>query len=106
MPCATTSSSGGSASSARKCARRGAGKHAAGRCAMRSILFLFLAAVVPGAAAEPVPHAPTPEDAVPDAILGKAPPLRGRSVQYYPDHPATVGYLAEPAGEGPHGAVI
>jgi len=73
---------------------------------MRSILFLFLAAVVPGAAAEPVPHAPTPEDAVPDAILGKAPPLRGRSVQYYPDHPATVGYLAEPAGEGPHGAVI
>jgi len=56
--------------------------------------------------AEPIPSAPTAPDAVPDAILGKAGPPRGTPVPYYVGNPKAVGYLAEPAGPGLHGAVI
>ena len=46
------------------------------------------------------------EDRVPAAILGKGAPPAGHDVRYFEADPATVGYVAEPAGEGPHGAVI
>ena len=40
---------------------------------------------------------------LPAAIVGQADELRGESLNYYQD---AQGYLALPAGEGPHGAVI
>ncbi len=51
---------------------------------------------------------PTPplERQVPAAILGKGQPPAGESVAYFAGDPATRGYLATPAGPGPHGAVI
>ena len=51
---------------------------------------------------------PTPpaSQRVPTAILGEGAPPTGTDLRYLPDDPATVGYLAEPAGAGPHGAVI
>jgi len=45
-------------------------------------------------------------ESVPDAILGKAGPPSGEALAYFDADPATVGYLALPAGPGPHGAVI
>lgn len=53
-----------------------------------------------------VPYEPTAEDALPSAILGEAAPPQGTSVSYFEEDDRTVGYLAEPSGEGPHGAVI
>ncbi|MFQ5741719.1 MAG: dienelactone hydrolase family protein [Acidobacteriota bacterium] len=53
-----------------------------------------------------IDYSPTAENELPLAIVGKAPPPRGRHIQYYPGHPKTRGYLALPAGKGPHGAVI
>ncbi len=58
------------------------------------------------AMAEPVPYAPTAEDQVPAAILGKGGALKGAAVGYYAADPKTRGYLAIPAGKGKHGAVI
>lgn len=55
---------------------------------------------------KPITAAPTAEDALPPAILGKAGPPTGKAVQYVPQDSATTGYLALPKGEGPHGAVI
>jgi carboxymethylenebutenolidase len=49
---------------------------------------------------------PTAPDAVPDAILGKGAPPAGTALDYFVEDPKTRGYLAEPAGPGPHGAVI
>ena len=51
---------------------------------------------------------PTPpaSERVPSAILGEGAPPTGKDLRYVADDPATVGYLAEPAGAGPHGAVI
>ena len=46
------------------------------------------------------------EDAVPAAILGKAPPLKGEDVAYFEADSDAVGYLSAPESEGPHGAVI
>ena len=57
-------------------------------------------------AAEPVPYAPTADDAVPDAILGRGGMPRGAPVAYFARDPNARGYLAEPSGPGPHGAVI
>lgn len=45
-------------------------------------------------------------DALPPALLGKAPALRGESVAYFGDDPAARGYLTLPTGPGPFGAVI
>jgi len=59
----------------------------------------------PGAA-DPVPYAPTKPGQVPDAILGKGAAPRGETVHYFPADPKAAGYLAVPAGPGPHGAVI
>lgn len=57
-------------------------------------------------AAGAVPYAPTADDELPPAIVGHAGPLAGDAVGYYPANPATRGYLAVPAGPGPHPAVI
>ncbi len=46
------------------------------------------------------------DDAVPAAILGEAPPLRGEGVAYFDGDPDAVGYLSAPESGGPHGAVI
>ncbi|HSR49475.1 MAG TPA: dienelactone hydrolase family protein [Acidobacteriota bacterium] len=48
----------------------------------------------------------TGEDQLPSALLGQAPPLQGDPVAYYPDDPKSLGYLAVPDEDGPHGAVI
>ncbi|MFK7885344.1 MAG: dienelactone hydrolase family protein [Gammaproteobacteria bacterium] len=43
---------------------------------------------------------------IPDAIAGRAGEPAGRNVSYFPDNLNAFGYLAEPAGDGPHGTVI
>lgn len=64
------------------------------------------ASEVAGAETSRIPLAPTAEDALPPAVLGAAPPLRGQDVAYFADDPATRGYLAVPEGAGPFPAVI
>lgn len=54
----------------------------------------------------PIPSAPTGDDQIPDAIVGRGAPPAGVTLAYFEGHPDTVGYLAEPAGPGPHGSVI
>jgi carboxymethylenebutenolidase len=73
---------------------------------MRIAIATCLAACTLAAGANPVPHAPTGDGAVPDAILGKGAAPMGRTLNYYPANPDTRGYLSEPSGPGPHGAVI
>jgi carboxymethylenebutenolidase len=58
------------------------------------------------AAAGPIPYAPTSPDQVPQAILGKGGKPQGASVAYFAADPKAQGYLAVPAGNGKHGAVI
>jgi carboxymethylenebutenolidase len=70
------------------------------------ILLAILALSVSPVLAEPVAPAPTADGALPDAILGKGAPPRGAMVAYHAGNPGALGYLAEPAGTGPHGAVI
>lgn len=74
------------------------------RCAAAALATLALAAAA--GTSEPVPYAPTAAGQVPDAILGKGAPPRGETVHYFASDPATAGYLAVPAGPGPHGAVV
>ncbi len=69
-------------------------------------LLLSVVLYAVAARAESVPYAPTAEDAVPAAILGKGKPPLGDSVGYFPADPKAQGYLAVPAGEGKHPAVI
>jgi carboxymethylenebutenolidase len=64
----------------------------------RALVCLLGAAVLAAPAAA--------DDALPAAVLGKAPPPRGETVAYFPADPATRGWLAVPAGEGRHGGVI
>ncbi len=54
----------------------------------------------------PIPLAPTADDEMPAAILGKGEAPQGADLAYFDDDEATKGYLALPAGEGPFGAVI
>ncbi len=65
----------------------------------------------PGTVATPpeaghIAYAPTAEDELPPAILGQAPAPQGTNLQYLEDDPSTNGYLALPAGEGSHPALI
>jgi carboxymethylenebutenolidase len=62
-----------------------------------SLLGLGLLAVCPVAAQD---------TSIPDAILGKAPPPQGQTVQYLPGDTGTRGYLAVPKEGGPHPALI
>jgi carboxymethylenebutenolidase len=90
----------------------------------RSLLLLTLATLACGAPAddtapasrgegaaiasgEPrVPLAPTAADELPAAIVGQGGALQGSSVQYLPNEPGTVGYLAVPDGPGPFPALV
>lgn len=53
-----------------------------------------------------IAHSPTGENALPDALLGKAPAPRGEPVHYFAGNPKSRGYLAMPEGDGPFGGVI
>ncbi len=53
-----------------------------------------------------IPLNPTAESAIPDAILGNAPPPQGEHVRYFPADTATRGYLAVPDGEGPFPSLV
>lgn len=53
-----------------------------------------------------IPLNPTAEGAIPDAILGNAPPPQGEHVRYFPADTATRGYLAVPDGEGPFPSLV
>jgi carboxymethylenebutenolidase len=53
-----------------------------------------------------VPLAPTTEDQLPPAILGRAGPLQGVDIEYVDGDTATVGYLAVPEGPGPFPALV
>ncbi len=46
------------------------------------------------------------EHGLPDAITGNAGPLTGQNIQYAPSDSQSVGYLAQPSGEGPFPSVI
>ncbi len=50
-------------------------------------------------------HAQVPSS-IPDAIIGKASPPSGQTVNYAPDDASTKGYLAVPKGTGPFPALI
>ena len=45
-------------------------------------------------------------EALPLALLGKAPPLHGQALHYFADDPATKGYLATPIDQPSKGAGI
>lgn len=46
------------------------------------------------------------DSSIPDAILGKAPPPQGQTIQYLPGDTLTRGYLAVPEDPGPHPGLI
>src|SRR5262245_20283693 len=74
---------------------------------MRNLIVVLVACVASANAfADPIPYAPTAADAVPAAILGKGGPPQGAPLKYFAADPKSVGYLALPAGKGPHGAVV
>ena len=43
---------------------------------------------------------------VPAAIIGKAPPLKGEAIAYFPDKPKTSGYLSLPEGNIKGGVIL
>ena len=53
-----------------------------------------------------IPLDPTDAEELPSALLGEARPLMGEDVAYLSSDPATRGYLAVPAGEGPFPALV
>ncbi len=53
-----------------------------------------------------IPLNSTAESAIPDAILGNAPPPQGEHVRYFPADTATRGYLAVPDGDGPFPSLV
>lgn len=73
---------------------------------VKTMVTTALLLVATSAWSAPVPSAPTGENEIPDAILGKGGPPVGVPLAYFDGHPETVGYLAEPEGAGPHGSVI
>ena len=73
---------------------------------MKNTLLLTSLLLSSPAGGEPIPATPTADDEIPDAIVGKGGPPAGAPLAYFDGHPDTVGYLAEPAGPGPHGSVI
>ena len=76
-----------------------------------AILSVLLLAVVFGsplqAATQEAPQqkiSDAPE--VPAAIIGKAPPLKGEAIAYFPDKPKTSGYLSLPEGNIKGGVIL
>ena len=74
------------------------------RARLVPVVFTLLFAGSPASAEEP-PTA-TADGVLPPAILGKALPLAGSRVRYFPEDPLTQGYLAEPTGSGTYPSVI
>lgn len=72
----------------------------------KTIMTLLSPLLLGPAWGSPIPSAPTGDDQIPDAIVGRGAPPAGVTLAYFEGHPDTVGYLAEPAGPGPHGSVI
>ena len=68
--------------------------------------YLILAVAALAIHGQQIPYAPTSEGEIPEAILGQAGAPRGGDLTYFDEDPATRGYLAEPEGPGPRGAVI
>ena len=73
---------------------------------LTALALLALALTAGIYAAKGVAIEPTTGDALPPAIVGNAGPLAGESVAYFKGDPEAMGYLATPAGDGPHPAVI
>lgn len=73
---------------------------------MKNIVMLTMLLLLAPAWGASVPSAPTGDGEIPDAIMGKGGPPAGVALAYFEGHPDTVGYLAEPAGPGPHGSAI
>jgi carboxymethylenebutenolidase len=73
---------------------------------MRRVIATGIALVMASGVLHATSPVPPPERQVPAAILGQGAPPTGHAVRYFEADPATVGYVAEPAGDGPHGAVI
>lgn len=76
---------------------------------MRQYLHLGTAVALLATLGGPAPAAAQEQQvtsAIPDAILGKAPPPRGIAARYVPGDEETQGYLAVPEGEGPFPALI
>ena len=69
------------------------------RQSLSAFILLFAAAAMPNAMADAMSE-------IPDAIAGRAGEPMGRNVSYFPKNLTAFGYLAEPEGEGPRGAVI
>lgn len=69
-------------------------------------IIISLVALIGLPALADVPAMPTGEQEIPDAIVGKAGPLQGTPLAYYPANPKTRGYLAVPEGKERKGAVI
>ncbi len=70
---------------------------------------LALACSPDGDSAAEVPRIalqPTATGAIPEAILGTAPPPQGANVHYVPGDTTTRGYLAVPEGDGPFPTLI
>ena len=67
------------------------------------VILAFAALAIHG---QQIPYAPTSEGEIPEAILGEAGAPRGGGLAYFDEDQATRGYLAEPEGPGPRGAVI
>lgn len=78
------------------------------RATLIALMFCLSAFLYPAClhAAE-IPLAPTPENEIPDAIIGKAGDPMGETLNYYADNKKAAGYLAVPANQNEKkGAVI
>ena len=74
---------------------------------MRRPFYLVLAlGLAIGCASEAPPPDEPVTSAIPDAILGEAPPPQGEALRYANGDSETVGYLAVPEGGGPFPALI
>jgi carboxymethylenebutenolidase len=70
------------------------------------VALFWLAACSGTAQDEAATAAQQATSAIPDAILGAAPPPQGDAVRYVAGDEATTGYLAVPEGDGPFPALI
>lgn len=71
-----------------------------------AILLAVALLLLGGRTTADVPLAPTGAERLPPAVIGQGGELKGRTVSYHPANDAARGYLAIPASEGPHPAVI
>lgn len=77
-----------------------------GRVTFAVAIFVTGASCTGDAPSAQVSQSNQPTATLPAAILGMAGPLGGRSVSYFADDDATIGYLAVPEGAGPFPSLI